>query len=39
MGGGVLVGVGGTNSFPKLWERKCLDLEDERELHLQQRCD
>ena len=39
MGGAVLVGVGGAYSFPKLWERKCLDLEDERGLHLQRRCD
>lgn len=39
MGGAILVGVGGAYSFPKLWQRKCLDLEDERGQHLQWRCD
>lgn len=35
VGGSILVGAGGVYYFPKLWERKCLDLEDERGLHLQ----
>lgn len=39
MGGAILVRVGGAYSFPKPWQRKCLDLEDERGLHLQWRCD